>query len=216
MDEMDAIKRYVNMILPVEIDSGIVVSVDQSSALISIKSGSPFSAQIGDVTRLSQGDSVVIMRPRGIQTWTIVSVLNSKQRGVATQASPKANRAPGGKEWSPVTVNNPNATKNMATGSVIMPLVAITKVFGGGSALVAFTASCNVTTNGGTFDIQLVVDQVPITIFTLQQATGVRLAVPFTYVHPLPLEGSHFFRVQAVSPSSAATFVITSFSVSEI
>lgn len=216
MDDMDAIKRYVNTILPIEMDSGIVVAVDQTSALVSTKNGSPFSAQIGDVTRLNQGDTVEIHRVRGIQTWTIVSVLASKQRGVSTQASPKANKAPGGKEWNPITVNNPNVSKNMATGSVIMPLVAVTKVFTGGSALITFASYCTVTTNGGTFNVQLVVDQQVITIFVLQQATGVTLAVPFTFVYPTPLEGSHTFQVQAVSASSAATFVTTSFAVAEI
>lgn len=216
MDDFDGIKRYVNTILPIEMDSGIVISVDQTSALVSTKNGSPFPVQIGDVTRLNQGDTVEIHRVRGVQTWTIVNVLSSKKRGVATQASPQANKAPGGKEWSPITVNNPNVSKNMATGSVIMPLVALTKVFTGGSALITFVASCNVTTNGGTFNIQLVVDQQVITIYTLQQATGVTLAVPFTFIYPQPLEGSHSFQVQAVSASSAATFVTTGFSVAEI
>jgi len=215
-DAYEAVKRYVTLLQPFEQDIATVTAVDTATALISTRNGSPISAIIGDVSQVAKGDTVIISRPKGIQSWTITSVLLAKQRGLSAQASAKSNKAPGGKEWASVMVNANSYAKTMSTGGTVVPLTKVTKMFVGGTALITFMCYCNITTNGGTFNVQLVVDQTPLTAYILQQATGVTLPIQFTYMHPTPLVGTHDFQVQVYSASSAGSFTLTHFAVAEI
>lgn len=214
-DVFEAMKRYITGILPLEQDYGVVVSVDMMTALVVIKNSNPQPCNMAASLRVGRGDYVVLMRPRGTATWCITSVLALQPQGHTTEQAVRGNKAPGGKDYANVYVNNLSYTKSVPNTSVTTPIVAMTKTFTGGTPFVNWMGTVQVTSGASPVIFEVMVDEIALTVLSVTQTLNNVLAVPINFLHTTPLSADHTVTVQARS-ASAATVTQYQFSMAEI
>lgn len=217
MDDFAGIKRYVETIMPVDMQLGKVESVDSSVVQVRISSGNPQPATYNPSMAISRGDDVFMLRPRSVTAlWSVVAVIGKREAGLSNSNRPTIGQNPGGRIWANPTVTLPGTFYDVSSGTKA-DIITLEKDFNGGTPLIVIAGSAAPTTTAATLILGHAIDSIYQESYRHYMATTNSYSIGHTFMGGGALHGTHTFRLYAaVSPANTIRVTPSQYSIVEI
>ncbi len=219
MDNMlEALKRYMKILMPVDMEVGVVASVESPYVSVALAPSpqSPQSCLFSPNLSLAAGDHVLLTRPRTAPIWTVTAILSRPGKGFSenTRGTPTGN--PGGKRYNSILQQNiSSVVKSVSTSEAI--LFTNYLEMKGGSLLVVYNGYA--TFNAVAATVNLMVEttggQKAMMVKTRLPTTG-DYTVNFSHLFAGPFTGRCYCSVSAYLDTGTVNLTTLEFSLLEV
>lgn len=214
MDEFDAIERWMALKNPVVFDIGRVASISPGQATVFVGGVSKTQPATFDGSAiLNVGDDVLLARPRGRNSWQIVTVVNRRSHGTAQSNRETPNNKAGSHRFSKVQNNGAGSAASVNSTTVTTYYTA-DFIASGGSLEIVFNGVA--TLSGGTnanLRMYVLINDALEQVFedNLDSVEHAMTAVNWVHLIPGPLDGKKTIEIQAQMSAAAHTVSLACF-----